>query len=79
MPGMEMNAEQKAALDRIVEATAHLDEVQSVARVAINDAAKIRAGAISDALELFHAKDLAEELGLSVQRVYGLVRDLKQD
>lgn len=73
-----MSKDQKLALERIVGATEDLGRVQEEARVAINDAARARAGAISDALDVFSVKDLAGELGLSVQRVYRIVREFQE-
>ena len=73
-----MSKDQKLALERIVGATEDLGRVQEEARVAINDAARARAGAISDALGVFSVKDLAGELGLSVQRVYRIVREFNE-
>lgn len=66
------------ALEAVKSRTAHLVRVQELAHIAIKDAGNLRARAVKDALQVFSAKELAAEMGVSVQRVYGLARESDQ-
>lgn len=75
---MEMNAEQKAAIDRIAEATEQLNRVQELARVATSAAGNDRARAVRDALKTISPRELSSIMQISVQRVYKIARDADQ-
>lgn len=76
IPVMQTSEDSRnAAIGRVREATDQLARVQELAQLSIKSAGMERARAFRDALSVMPAKDLATELGISVQRVYGLARE----
>jgi len=63
------------ALDRIREKSRELEDVQASATASIAAAGAARAQAVRDALMVILARELASEMGVSVQRVYQLARE----
>ena len=72
-----MTADRDSLIADVKSATRELERVQEEARRATNEAAQARGQAIARAVKEFGAQNVADALGLSVQRVYKLVRDSK--
>ena len=70
-----MAVDRDSLIAEVESATRELERVQDEARRATNEAARKRGQAIARAVKEIGAQNVADALGLSVQRVYKLVRD----
>lgn len=70
--------ERAEAMKLVALRTEQLERVQELASAAIAAAGKDRARAVKHAVSVTSVKEVAGELGVSVQRIYTLIREADQ-